>query len=179
MVYSTNPEDWGRHTPWKCKAGQSDLSKYPNRKAFPDHCEIQEGSPGKDNLFKKILTTEGETFGSKLTKAGVDLVPPSILVPLPLKENDPCSAINKLGVKGNPNGTNICRKTRIFFKDNLNSVTIVVKRFIGFLCASLNFFPSNRLRKGCCSCSVEVFQQMLRPLVSLGLCFLIPSRVSP
>ena len=141
--------------------------------------KFKRDSPGKDNLFNKILTTEEETFGSKLTKAGVDLVPLPILGPFPLKENDPCSAINKPGVKGNPNGTNICRKTRIFFKDNLNSVTIVVNRFIRFLCASLNFFPSNRLRKGCCSCSVEVFQQMLRPLVSLGVCFLIPSRMSP
>ena len=42
------------------------------------------------------------------------------------------------------------RKTRIFLKDNLELIVIIINTFIQLWCASLNFVLINRLRKSYC-----------------------------
>ena len=49
---------------------------------------------------------------------------------------------------------NIWRNTRIFFKNNLKSIIIIMNRLIRFLCTSLNFIPRSRLWKGPRNCSM-------------------------
>ena len=56
-----------------------------------------------------------------------------------------CPLINR--VKSYLNGINVCRKIRIFFKNNLEWILIVMNWFIRFLCESVNFVLINRLWK--------------------------------
>ena len=46
-------------------------------------------------------------------------------------------------------------QTRVFFKSNLKSITIVMNSFIRFFCASLNSLPINRLWKCPRNCSMK------------------------
>ena len=68
-------------------------------------------------------------------KSGVDIVSDS-------KGKAPGLPLNKYRIKNY-----LGKKTRIFFKNNLKLIKVVMNTFISFLCGILNLVPINKLWK--------------------------------
>ena len=107
-----------------------------DKKAFlSNQCKEIEANNRKGktrDFFKKFRDTQG-TFHAKMglikDRNGMDPTAPG----LPL---------NKYRIKNY-----LGRKTKIFFKNNLKLIKIVMNTFISFLCGSLNLVPINKLWK--------------------------------
>lgn len=86
------------------------------------------------------------TLFAKSAQSAVDILFHSILVLLKNKKI-PVQPVNEHRVKGYTGGLNIQRKTRIFFKDNLELALIIMHGLIGLLGTSLNHIPISWLGK--------------------------------